>query len=275
VVLSFDTFRPARAQKIHGRDVTAQKKQALENLQRFGIGTTLLNVMIRGLNEDEIGDIVQLALTHSVVRSVTVQTMTFTGKGGKNFYPRENLPLDAAAKAVETATQGSMRAGDFFAHTAAHPLCYSVAYYLKDGGDCRSLTEFFTVDELREMLGHGYLLQPGERGQEMFQRAIDRLWAEGDAMNLLPAVRRLLERVYPPGKPLTGAERQAAAERSLLAVYLHSHMDEDTLDLARLAVCPDQVPDPDGRLIPACAYNLFYREKDPRFWLPGGGSSRP
>ncbi len=30
-----------------------------------------------------------------------------------------------------------------------------------------------------------------------------------------------------------------------------------TLDLARLVCCPDQVPDPDGRLIPACAYNLF------------------
>jgi len=26
------------------------------------------------------------------------------------------------------------------------------------------------------------------------------------------------------------------------------------------------VHDPEGRLIPACAYNLFYREKDPRFW---------
>jgi hypothetical protein len=68
---------------------------------------------------------------------------------------------------------------------------------------------------------------------------------------------------------LSAAERQAAAEQSLLAVYLHSHMDEDTLDLARLAVCPDQVPDPEGRLIPACAYNLFYRQKDPRFWNAG------
>ena len=52
-------------------------------------------------------------------------------------------------------------------------------------------------------------------------------------------------------------------------------MDEDTLDLARLAVCPDQVPDPEGRLIPACAYNLFYRQKDPRFWQLGGPASLP
>ena len=99
VVLSFDTFQPERAQRIHGRDVTAQKQRALENLQRFGIGTTLLNVMIRGLNDDEIGEISRLAKTHSVVRSVTVQTMTFTGNGGRNFQPRETMPLDGAAKA--------------------------------------------------------------------------------------------------------------------------------------------------------------------------------
>ena len=267
VVLSFDTFRTDRALAIHGRDVVDLKRQALENLQRFGIGTTLLNVMIRGVNEDEIGDVIALAREHSVVRSVTVQTMTFTGKGGKNFKPRETMPLDGAAKAIEAATGGAMRATDFFAHAGAHPLCYSVAYYLKDSGQHRSLTNFFIVKELRQMLGTGYLLQPGDDGQEAFRSAIDRLWAAGDVSNLLPMLRRLVDRMYPAGRVLSQAERQAVAEESLLAVYLHSHMDEDTLDLARLTVCPDQVPDPDGRLIPACAYNLFYREKDPRFWV--------
>jgi len=266
VVLSFDTFQPERALRIHGRDVTGPKQQALENLQRFGIGTTLLNVMIRGLNEDEIGDVIRLAKTHSVVRSVTVQTMTFTGKGGGHFQPRETMPLDAAARAIERAMKGEMRDRDFFPHSSAHPLCYSIAYYLKDGERLRSLTDFFSIEELRGMLAQGYLLQPGEEGQELFRQMIDRLWAEGDPGNHLPAVRGLVDRMYPPGKSLSAAGRQAAAEQSLLAVYLHSHMDEDTLDLARLAVCPDQVPDPEGRLIAACAYNLFYRQKDPRFW---------
>jgi 7,8-dihydro-6-hydroxymethylpterin dimethyltransferase len=278
VVLSFDTLQPSRSMVIHGRDVVEQKLQALENLERFGIGTTLLNVMIRGVNDDEIGEIVRLAKTHSVVRSITVQTMTFTGKGGGNFQPRQTMPLDGAAAALERGTAGEMRSRDFFAHPSAHPLCYSVAYYLKDAEKYRSLREFLGVDELKRMLAGGYLLQPGADGQELFRHSLDRLWAEGDPHNLLPAVRRLVERMYPTERSLSEAERQAAAERSILAVYLHSHMDEDTLDLARLAVCPDQVPDPEGRLIPACAYNLFYRHKDPRFWqaepAPACGSGK-
>ena len=268
IVLSFDTLQTERSQTIHGRGVTMHKQRALDNLQRFGVGTTLINVMIRGVNDDEIGEIIRLAKTHSVVRSVTVQTMTFTGNGGRNFKPRETMPLDGAAKAIEVATKGEMQGSDFFAHTSAHPLCYSVAYYLKDGENYRSLTDFLSIDELRSMLAQGYLLKPGENGRELFRQGIDRLWADGDPSNLLPAVRRLVDRMYPAGGSLTGAERQAAAEQGLLAVYLHSHMDEDTLDLARLAVCPDQVPDPEGRLISACAYNLFYRQKDARFWAP-------
>ena len=244
----------------------SEKLRALENLQRFGIGTTLLNVMIRGINEDEIGSVIDLAKAHSVVRSVTVQTMTFTGFGGKNFQPHLPMTLDGAATAIESATKEKMRADHFFPHAGAHPLCYSVAYYLKDGLDHNSLTDFFTIEELRQMLGDGYLLQPKDGGHELFRNAIDRVWASGDAAHLLPSIRRLVERMYPSGKKMSQKERQAIAEESLLAIYLHAHMDEDTLDVARLVACPDQVPDPEGRLIPACAYNLFYREKDPRFW---------
>ena len=176
------------------------------------------------------------------------------------------MPLDGAATAIEIATRGRILTRHFFPHSGAHPLCYSVAYYLKDGEAYHSLTDFLSIQELRQMLGHGYLLQPGESGQEVFRKAIDRLWAEEANPQLLSAIRRLVERMYPPGRPLASRARQAIAEENMLAVYLHAHMDEDTLDLARLAACPDQVPDPEGRLIPACAYNLFYREKDPRFW---------
>lgn len=267
VVLSFDTLRSDVALTIHGRDVVTDKRAALETLQRFGIGTTLLNVMIRGVNDTEIGAVIDLAREHSVVRSVTVQTMTFTGKGGRQFKPREPMTLDGAARAIESATNGVMRPAHFFPHTRAHPLCYSVAYYLTDNSRWRSLTELFTVTELRSLLRRGYLLDPGDAGPELFRTAIDRLWAAGDPDALLPAMRRWVERLFPAQGPISAVQQQAVAEADLLAVCLHAHMDEDTLDLARLVACPDQVPDPEGRLVPACAYNLFYRQRDPRFWL--------
>ncbi len=267
VILSFHTLRRAASVTLHGRDVVGVKRKALENLERFGVGTTLLNVMSRSVNEDEIGDIIALAGTHSVVRSITVQNMTFTGRGGGAFSPRHHLPLDGAARAIEEATRGEMRRDHFFPHPAAHPLCYSVAYYLKTNGGYRSFTDFVTVSQLRDMLVGGYLLRPTAETFETLRTALDRLWAEEADPSLLRELKGLLSRMYPPGSTVSEFERQRIAEESVLTVYVHAHMDEDTLDLARLVACPDQVPDSDGRMIPACAYNIFYRMQDERFYF--------
>ena len=265
VILSFDTFSPERSQVIHGRDTVDAKLAALENLQRAGVGTTLLHVMIRGVNDDEAGGLLELADAHSVVRSITVQTMTYTGRGGGRFAPREPMPLDGAAKAFEVHTGGRVRARDFVPHPGAHPLCYSVAYYLRDGERDIAWSDLFAPDELRALLSGGYLPRPTEDAEPIFRAAIDRAWAMGDPHGVLSAARRLVGRLYPP-EGLSTFQRQARAEASVRTVVLHAHMDEDSFDAARLAACPDQVPDEEGRLIPACAYNLFYRKHDPRFW---------
>ena len=265
VVLSLHTLRPERSRLIHGADVVQAKRKALENLQRHGVGTTLLHVMVGGVNDDEAGDLIALARTHSVVRSVTVQTMTFTGAGGGRFAPRQHIPLDGAARRIEEATAGAMRREHFFPHASAHPLCYSVAYYLKGPDRMWSLTDLVDVATLRRMLAEGYLLRP-DAAPDALKSALDRLWAENGDAALLRDLKMLIGRLYPPEHPMTAADRQHVAEEQFLTVYLHAHMDEDTFDLSRLVVCPDQVADPDGRLTPACAYNLFYRKQDERFY---------
>lgn len=266
VVLSFNTFSGDTSRQIHGTDVVGTKLLALRNLQDHGVGTTLLYVMIRGVNEEEIGDAIRLSREYSVIRSVTVQTMTFTGRGGKDFQPREHIPLDGAARSIEKATSGAMKREHFVPLPSAHPLCYSVALYLRSKDGDHSFTELLRPEELRQLLSGGYLPQPDGPVQELLKGALDRLWAEGRNEALLKTVRELVGELYPPGRALSRFERQRLAEGHILTVYLHSHMDEDTFDIARLVACPDQVLDSEGRLIPACAYNLFYRMKDERFW---------
>jgi 7,8-dihydro-6-hydroxymethylpterin dimethyltransferase len=155
VILSLHTLRPATSKKIHGRDLVAIKQRALKNLERAGVTTTLLSVIIRGVNDDEIGDMLRLAIAHGNVPSVTVQPMTFTGQGGGSFGPRDHLPLDGAARAVEETSAGLFRREHFVPHPRAHPMCYHAAYYLKAGGRLRSFTDFMTADEFREMLTGG------------------------------------------------------------------------------------------------------------------------
>jgi uncharacterized radical SAM superfamily Fe-S cluster-containing enzyme len=72
----------------------------------------------------------------------------------------------------------------------------------------------------------------------------------------------------PSARSLTILERQKIAERTVKAIYIHSHMDEENFDVARVMKCPVGVPQEDGGNIPTCSYNVLYRERDARFADP-------
>lgn len=268
VVLSLDTLESQRSIAIHGRDIVAEKLRALEVLAEYDVQTTLLMVLIGGVNEDELGKVVALTMSSDFVRSLTIQTMAYTGQGGKDFLPRRHIPVDGVERRLEEAGGGFLRQRHFFPLPTAHPLCYGVGYFLVESPrNIFSFTDILRPEQLAGHLGEGYLIRPTEQLQEDLRLAIERIWSENGNPELLAALRKLLQAMYPTGVNLSISERQRRAEKMIKTIYIHAHMDEDTFEVGRVIRCPDQVPDHAERLISACNYNLFYRQRDERFWL--------
>ncbi|PKK91868.1 MAG: hypothetical protein CVV64_00115 [Candidatus Wallbacteria bacterium HGW-Wallbacteria-1] len=272
VILSFDTLDPETSVKIHGRDIVAHKLRALDRMARANIGVTLLHVMIRGVNDHESWKIIELATRYSNVRSVTIQNMTFTGQGGQQFQPRLRLTLDMAARILEESSDSKIRREHFFPLPSAHPLCYNVAYFFRNRSSLTSFTDLISVDEIMDLIGDNYIIHPDEKFQERFNQAIAEAWSRDSHPELLAFLKTLLCRMYPSDGSITPFERQKIGEESILTVYLHAHMDEENFDLSRIIHCSDLVPVDGERLIPACAYNLFYRMKDEKFWMDESSS---
>jgi 7,8-dihydro-6-hydroxymethylpterin dimethyltransferase len=268
VVLSLDTLDPATSQRLHGRDITREKRVALENLARFGVQTTLLMVLVGGVNEHEIETLWSLLLTRDHVRSLTIQTMAYTGQGGARFVPRQHIPVDGVARRIAAVSNGAASAADFVPLPGAHPLCYLAAYYLWDRGEPHSFRRLLDRDTMTRHLSGGYLMQPSAELELALKQAIDRQWSQGGDDRLLAAVKQMLRRIHPKDEHLSLHERQRRVEGMVKTVYIHAHMDEDTYEIGRAMRCPDQVPVDAQRLVGACNYNLFYRQKDPRFWQP-------
>ncbi len=267
VVISFDTLDSKRSTSIHGKDIVNQKLKALEYLEKYQVQTTLLMVLIGGVNEDELRDIVDLSLKKNFIRSLTIQTMAYTGQGGCNFTPRQHIPVDGVERRIEEATEGKITMNDFFPLPTAHPLCYGVCYLLMDEeNQLLSLTDVFDQDTLSSHLTSGYLLKPSGRLQDDLKEAINRLWSEGGNEKKLKLLKALLKKAYPPKKRYSVSEQQRVGEKMIKTIYVHAHMDEDTYEIGRAIRCPDQVPVNGNKLIGACNYNLFHRMNDERFW---------
>jgi uncharacterized radical SAM superfamily Fe-S cluster-containing enzyme len=270
-ILSLDTLDAERSVRLHGRDIVREKRAALDALERAGVQTTLLMVLVGGVNEDELPALLELLATREHVRSLTIQTMTYTGQGGGSFAPRRHVPVEGVERRIEEATQGRLARRDFLPLPAAHPLCYGVTYLLADGaGALHPLPRLLPPATLARQLADGYLLRPTDGFEDELKAGLDRLWASGAEPALLATVKELVRAVYPPGAPLEVPERQRRAERRVKTIYVHAHMDEDTFEVGRAMRCPDQVPVHAERLVGACAYNLFHRQRDPRFWVQDG-----
>lgn len=267
VILSFDSFRSETNQTMLGGRFLDTKLQALARLEAHGVDTTLLPVIARGHNDDEIAAFVELALDKDFIRSVEFHPMTFTGQSGVDFEAAEYTAYDVLHD-LETQTKGQLRVDDFVPSPMAHPLCYQVAYLLKiEAGRWIPFARFMERDDLRAMLSRGLYLEPGPDAERLLADVINRLWVGeiecDDAEDVLRALKDLVGRLF--ATDIDDATRIAISEASMKAIYVHTHMDERTFDTDRIRQCCVGMPAPDGSNIPSCAYNVLYRPRDERF----------
>ena len=273
IVLSLDTFDESVDEIMLGARTVRAKLKVLDLLEQQDVTTTLLPAVAAGLNDKDVGPLLELMLRRRNICSLELHTLTFTGQGGVGFDRRARITVPDLHRLIAQATSGRIGPKDFVPSPLAHPHCYSICYLLMlEGGGYVPFTRFMSRARMFELLEDSLYVQPRERVEEILREAMDELWAREDEMPeaqaILAALKDLLQRMFPSGESLSLEARQRVAERATKAIYIHSHMDEETFDVARIMRCSVGVPDEDGSNIPTCAYNVLYRERDPRFADP-------
>lgn len=192
--------------------------------------------------------------------------MTFTGQSGSTFQQDNRsgrISMYEVLQQIEATTDGLLKPSDFVSSPCAHPLCYQIAYLLLDptGAPPIPFTRFMPATELHAALSDRLYLEPSERLEESLRAAIDRLWLDEDnaeSARGLGLLRNLLD-------TMSGPDPLRASERLVKAVYVHSHMDEETFDTERAIDCCDSNCYADGTTVPVCNYNVLFREKEAKF----------
>ncbi len=105
IYLQFDSFKPEALEVLRGQDLTDVRMKALEYLNEFNVSTTLVVTLQKGLNDDEIGKIIDFALQQRCVRGATLQPTQIAGRL-ENFDPsKDRITLtDVRQKILEQTT---------------------------------------------------------------------------------------------------------------------------------------------------------------------------
>lgn len=80
IYLQFDSFSAEVLEKLRGEDLTEVRKKAIDHLNQFNVSTTLVVTLQKGVNDHEIGEILDYALKQKCVRGVTFQPTQVAGR---------------------------------------------------------------------------------------------------------------------------------------------------------------------------------------------------
>lgn len=153
VYLQFDGLRPATHLALRSEDVAQEKLSALHRLNQAGVYTTLVVTVRRGVNEDELGDIVQLGLATPRCAGVAVQPMFGSGRV-LPYDPADRVTPTGVLRRLGTQTNGVVDWTDFIPLPCSHQDCCDITYLLKTAdGHWSSLPKLIGKDDLRRWIG--------------------------------------------------------------------------------------------------------------------------
>ncbi|MFV8173506.1 radical SAM protein [Mycolicibacterium peregrinum] len=153
VYLQYDGLSEQAHRHHRGGDLRRTKSQALQRLSEREIFTTLVMTTALGVNDDEIGDMVRLALDTPYVGGLTIQPQFGSGRSGA-IDPMNRLTHTGVLKRLGPQTGDAVTWRDLTALPCSHPHCCSVGYLVRDDNDrWRSLVSLIGTESLKDKLG--------------------------------------------------------------------------------------------------------------------------
>lgn len=124
VFLQFDGTEDAIYTALRGQPLLDWKKKTIQVCGRLNVGVTLVPTVVPGVNDHNIGQIVDFAIANSpAVRGVHFQPVSFFGRYPKAPEDRDRITLPEVLRAIEEQTEGRIRISDIAPSRCDHPRC--------------------------------------------------------------------------------------------------------------------------------------------------------
>lgn len=250
IYLQFDSFESTSLQVLRGADLTSIRMQALEKLNRLGISTSLVVTLKRGLNDGEIGRIIDWALEQPCVRGVVLQPIQAAGRC-EDFDPaRDRLTLTEVRRKILEQTK-VFRPEDIIP-VPCHPDSLAMAYALKLDGRVMPLTGMVDPKILIEGGRNTIVFETDEGLQNQLFRLFSTNHSPQSSAGTLRDLLCCLPHVATSGN---------IDYANVFRIIIMQFIDAWGFDVRSIKKTCVHIAHPDGkRVIPFDTYNLFYRD---------------
>lgn len=249
IYLQFDSLEEGPLRDLRGADLRDVREAAIARLNEHGISTTLVVTLKKGLNDGEVGTIIEHALKQPAVRGVTFQPVQAAGRL-EGFDPaRDRLTLSEVRRLI--VEQSSLFSEADVVPVPCHPDGVAMAYALKVDDQVLPLTGLVPAELLLDGASNTISFERDDALRSAMINAFSTNHSPASGAEALKELLCCLPRV---------AIGDGLGYENVFRVVIMQFLDAHSFDVRAVRKACVQIVHPDGRLIPFDTYNLFYRD---------------
>ena len=254
IYLQFDSFNNEVLQLMRGASLTDIRKKALEQLNQVNLSTTLVVTLQNGLNDGEMGQIIDFALDQRCVRGVTFQPTQIAGRL-ENFDPAtDRITLTEVRRKI--LEQCSFFQSDDLIPVPCNPDSLVMGYALKIGGQVMPLTRYINPADLLD----------NSRNTIVYEQDEDLHNSMFDIFSTGTSTDKASEQLHSLLCCLPRIEAPDLGYENLFRIIIMQFVDAYNFDVRAIKKSCVHIVNKDNKIIPFETMNLLYRD-DKRAYL--------
>ena len=249
VYLQFDSLEADALKNIRGVDTRSIHKKALAQLEKYNISTNLVCAVRKGVDDQEIGEIINYAQQWDCIRGITFQPVQDAGRNDGNI---DNYRITLSEIRQHIIDANNPFDDEDMIPLPCHPENICIGYGLKLNGNIQPVTGLLPREELLKGVENTITFEKSDTLRHAFYNlfSLD-VCSEYSTENLqtilccLPKIEGTEQLVY----------------NNVFRIVIMAFMDKYDFDLGSIKRSCVHFVEPDGKIYPFETWNMFYRQK--------------
>ena len=249
VYLQFDSLESRPLEILRGADLREIRLRALDRLNELNLSTTLVVTLQRGVNDDEIGAIIDFALKQPCVRGITFQPVQAAGRLDGYDDGSNRLTLSQVRRKI--LEQSSLFQPEDLIPVPCHPDALCMGYAFKGVDGAIPLTSMIDKRDLIDGGRNTIVFERDATVRNAFLNVFSTALGPDAQPSRLKDLLCCIPRASVP---------DSVSYANIFRVLIVEFIDAQSFDLRSVKKSCIHIAHPDGRIIPFDTYNMFYRD---------------
>lgn len=251
VYLQFDGLDDNVYSKLRGKNLAGVKKQAIANLSKYNVPTTLVATIENGVNDHLCGEILVYGMNQACVRGVNFQPL---GYYGNTIPTQDRVTLSGVLNRIENQTNKMIKTSDFIP-LPCNVERVAITYLFRDKKGFIPITRDRDLSEFKDLIGNTFVFTVEDTLKNFNNNS--KIFNISTCCDLIDDIKKYLPKNF---ILKSKEEKMKFVDESTFRISVSSFVDKYNFDMKSMQKECVHIITPDLNRIPFSAYNMLHRK---------------